>query len=800
MSSTQQTLNQSMSIDDMLVEIPESSVYNNQNQVNNDHISDSDESSENFEPVKLKFIRKFAKSTGKISKNDLEELLLQKITESMIYRTKYAEIRVKLDMYEELIQRQQSRIELLEKQYSDLEVTHARILTAMRENPQVPIEPLKIVRSVSCQVYSGTEYVNLIPDPIVIGDSPKKNSKNDENLTKKGSKKTKNVRKITIDSSDNSEDLDENSNGRKQDVSKENDNSGNKSSIKHRDSSNSEQQKLKKSSKISEKEPKNTKKSCKTQANIKDSSHTTSKSDLNPSNSKNNQLSSKLNSIPTENENNSSKNSSKPENKSSKVDKISTSNDNSQQDQPKRSNKRKASTILEMFGKRVKSSEENTNSDKNLKENGTKNSSKSTKDSDSDEDVTLIEDDDEEPMAKRSSSVKSSSDLNVELMKVFQKMVKVQSSKLNESSSGSKMESKSKNTTSTSKETEAILDKITSKIDNFTSKRSNKPKADTSKTDKLTSKLYGSTSKSTTKSSITSNPSTDSNNRSPKSSSSSSPEPEDTIPIQKSFKVPTTKPKIAKSSRPGPKCSKKSTKYVDSKESSHQELKVSDKLLNGTSNSENPQNERQNSSKNPQSASKVLPSHSNSAKKSPIYDQSYGSLNLSSSSNFDTLSSFKSADNLVTSTPLKEVDQGPTKAVKRILDMNFYENTSCKVPKLPLRGPQMIHPKLKELIPSPTIKVEKVNNGIRISWKIDNFKASDHADIESYQIYVFEEIPGNDQISSADWKLVGNVKAMLLPMAVTLRDFNEDQRFHFAIRAVDIHKRLGDFSESKTWL
>ncbi|KAH8254095.1 hypothetical protein KR032_008363 [Drosophila birchii] len=115
---------------------------------------------------------------------------------------------------------------------------------------------------------------------------------------------------------------------------------------------------------------------------------------------------------------------------------------------------------------------------------------------------------------------------------------------------------------------------------------------------------------------------------------------------------------------------------------------------------------------------------------------------------------------------------------------------------LPSSPAQPFNPAWKMPPSRPSIRISLLDTGIVISWTLED-TSSRYAECVSYQIYAYQETI--HEPSTDSWRHVGDVKAMLLPMAVTLNQFQENQRYYFAVRGVDDHQRFGPFSVPRTW-
>ncbi|XP_071452225.1 proteasome adapter and scaffold protein ECM29-like isoform X2 [Hetaerina americana] len=112
---------------------------------------------------------------------------------------------------------------------------------------------------------------------------------------------------------------------------------------------------------------------------------------------------------------------------------------------------------------------------------------------------------------------------------------------------------------------------------------------------------------------------------------------------------------------------------------------------------------------------------------------------------------------------------------------------------LPLQPmPTVWNPSLKLPPQKPVLTLSKVINGVVLSWNVHI--TSNHEEIGKYQLFAYQE--SNFPPSTSLWKKVGDVKPLKLPMSCTLSQFTKGYRYYFAIRAVDVHARIGPFSKT----
>ena len=101
---------------------------------------------------------------------------------------------------------------------------------------------------------------------------------------------------------------------------------------------------------------------------------------------------------------------------------------------------------------------------------------------------------------------------------------------------------------------------------------------------------------------------------------------------------------------------------------------------------------------------------------------------------------------------------------------------------------------VEELPPKPTVSIAVVMSGIVLSW---NMRVEDNcAQIVSYQLFALQDTSSSTQASQ--WKKIGVVKALPLPMACTLTQFLSGNKYQFMVRAVDRYGRTGSFSDPCT--
>ncbi|KAM9792104.1 activating transcription factor 7-interacting protein 1 [Neosynchiropus ocellatus] len=123
--------------------------------------------------------------------------------------------------------------------------------------------------------------------------------------------------------------------------------------------------------------------------------------------------------------------------------------------------------------------------------------------------------------------------------------------------------------------------------------------------------------------------------------------------------------------------------------------------------------------------------------------------------------------------------------------------SSLAPPPLPCAPlPPNLPPEAERTSPpqQPQLKLVPSQTGIVLSWCVSETDLS-CATVESYHLYAYHQENPNSSVGQPHWKKIGEVKALPLPMACTLTQFQSGSTYHFAVRAKDIYGRFGPFCE-----
>ncbi|KAF0037501.1 hypothetical protein F2P81_010375 [Scophthalmus maximus] len=94
----------------------------------------------------------------------------------------------------------------------------------------------------------------------------------------------------------------------------------------------------------------------------------------------------------------------------------------------------------------------------------------------------------------------------------------------------------------------------------------------------------------------------------------------------------------------------------------------------------------------------------------------------------------------------------------------------------------------------PQLKLVQSQTGIVLSWCVAETDRTCAA-VDSYHLYAFHQDNSSGNAAQQHWKKIGEVKALPLPMACTLTQFQSGSTYHFAVRTKDIYGRFGSFCE-----
>ena len=121
----------------------------------------------------------------------------------------------------------------------------------------------------------------------------------------------------------------------------------------------------------------------------------------------------------------------------------------------------------------------------------------------------------------------------------------------------------------------------------------------------------------------------------------------------------------------------------------------------------------------------------------------------------------------------------------------------CPPPRY--QAPYLIRQLPPPLLPKLKANISANGNCIVLTWDYDTDMCGENYDkykVESYNLYAHQSKETNNLSPKlmSEWKKIGVVSALALPMACTLSQISKGYQYFFAVVAVDAHEREGPMS------
>ena len=100
-------------------------------------------------------------------------------------------------------------------------------------------------------------------------------------------------------------------------------------------------------------------------------------------------------------------------------------------------------------------------------------------------------------------------------------------------------------------------------------------------------------------------------------------------------------------------------------------------------------------------------------------------------------------------------------------------------------------------LPKLAANIQTANNAIVLTWDYEKTgENNEQYKVECYQLFAHQakDARASPPVDTKQWKKIGVVNALPLPMACTLTQFSSGSVYFFAVVAVDIHGREGEMS------